>query len=124
VYIAATRTSSFGNDVVILDAAHGRELLRVTTDGGSWAPTWSPAGDAIAFLHIDGQIVDLKMAKLGGSGPDWTVTDTLDLTQVSGLDGGSRPDWYVPQDELPATPAPSLAPSASPSAAADAPVAP
>ena len=29
-YIAATRTSSFGNDVVILDAANGRELLRVT----------------------------------------------------------------------------------------------
>ena len=61
-YIAATRTSSFGNDVVILDASNGRELLRVTNDGASWAPVWSPAGDAIAFLHIDGQIVDLKLA--------------------------------------------------------------
>ena len=105
VYIAATRTTSFGNDVVILDAAHGRELLRVTTDGASWAPVWSPAGDAIAFLHLDGQIVDLKLARLGGPGPDWTVTDTIDLTQVSGLDGGSRPDWYIPPDEMPATPA-------------------
>jgi Tol biopolymer transport system component len=114
-YIAATRSTSFGNDVVILDAAHGRELLRVTTDGSSWAPVWSPAGDAIAFLHIDGQIVDLKLAKLGGSGPDWTVADTIDLTQVSGLDGGSRPDWHIPPDELPATPPPSVAPSASPS---------
>ncbi len=117
-YIAATRTSSFGNDVVILDAAHGRELLRVTSDDASWAPVWSPAGDAIAFLHIDGQIVDLKLAELGGSGPDWTVTDTLDLTQVSGLDGGSRPAWYIPPDELPATPAPTIAPSPSASAAA------
>lgn len=123
-YIAATRTSSFGNDVVILDAAHGRELLRVTTDGGSWAPVWSPAGDAIAFLHVEGQIVDLKLAKLGGSGPDWTVTDTIDLTQVSGLDGASRPAWYIPPNELPATPPPTLAPSASPSAAGDVGLAP
>lgn len=112
-YIAATRTTSFGNDVVILEAAHGRELLRVTTDGGSWAPVWSPAGDAIAFLHIDGQIVDLKLARLGGPGPDWTVTDTIDLTQVSGLDGGSRPAWYIPPDELPATPPPTAGPSAT-----------
>lgn len=114
-YIAATRTSSFGNDIVILDAAHGRELLRVTTDGTSWAPVWSPAGDAIAFLHIDGQIVDLQLARLAGTGPDWTVSETVDLTQVSGLDGGSRPAWYIPPDELPATPAPTLGPTASPS---------
>ena len=63
------KTSAFGNDVVILDAAHGRELLRITDDGRSWAPVWSPAGDAIAFLHIDGLIVDLKMATLDGRGP-------------------------------------------------------
>jgi Tol biopolymer transport system component len=117
-YIAATRTGSFGNDLVILDASHGRELLRVTSDGASWSPVWSPAGDAIAFLHSDGQIVDLKLARLGGSGPDWTVTDTLDLTQVSGLDGGSRPAWYIPPTELPATPAPTIAPSPGSSSAA------
>jgi Tol biopolymer transport system component len=116
VYIAATRTSSFGNDVVILDAAHGRELLRVTTDGASWAPVWSPAGDAIAFLHSDGQIVDLRLAELGGPVPDWTVNRTTDLTKVSGLDGGSRPGWYIPPNELPATPVPSTAPSAGSSA--------
>jgi dipeptidyl aminopeptidase/acylaminoacyl peptidase len=117
-FIAATRTSGFGNDVVILDAAHGREVLRVTNDGASWAPVWAPTGDAIAFLHIDGQIVDLKLARLGGPGPDWTVTDTQDLTQVSGLDGGSRPAWHVPPDELPATPAPTIAPSPGPSSKA------
>ena len=112
-YIAATRTSSFGNDVVILDAAHGRELLRVTTDGASWAPAWSPAGDAIAFLHIEGQIVDLRLAKLAGSGPGWTVGDTVDLTQVSGLDGASRPGWYIPPSELPATPQPATSAAGS-----------
>lgn len=116
-YIAATKTTAFGNDVVILDAAHGRELLRVTDDGRSWAPVWSPAGDAIAFLHIDGLIVDLRMARLVGSAPGWTVAETLDLTQVSGLDGGSRPDWYVAPQDLPASPAPTVAPSAAGSTA-------
>jgi TolB protein len=116
-YLAATKTSAFGNDIVVLDAAHGRELLRVTDDGASWAPAWSPAGDAVAFLHIDGQIVDLRMARLDGGATGWTVEETLDLTQVSGLDGGSRPDWYVAPEDLPATPAPTAAPSSGGSAA-------
>ena len=116
-YIAATKTSGLGNDVVILEAAHGRELLRVTDDGRSWAPVWSPAGDAIAFLHSDGLIVDLRMTSLIGPGPGWTIGETVDLTEVSGLDGGSRPDWYVAPEDLPATPAPTVAPSASASAA-------
>ncbi len=118
-YIAATRTSSFGNDVVILDAANGREVLRVTTDGASWAPAWSPVGDAIAFLHIQGQIVDLKMARLKGTAPDWTVDETIPLTEVSGLDGASRPGWFVPPDQLPApTPAPSASGSVAPASTA------
>jgi hypothetical protein len=96
---------------VILEAAHGRELLRVTDDGHSWAPIWSPAGDAIAFLHSDGLIVDLRMAVLAGSGPAWTIEETVDLTEVSGLDGGSRPDWYVAPEDIPATPAPTVAPT-------------
>lgn len=120
-YIAATRTNAFGNDVVILDANRGRELLRVTNDGGSWAPVWSPAGDAIAFFHIEGQIVDLRMAVLGGKGPDWTVTEVKALTEVSGLDGSSRPDWFIPADLLPATPVPSLPASAEPSSPSAAP---
>jgi Tol biopolymer transport system component len=114
-FIAATRTSSFGNDVVILDATSGREVLRVTNDGASWAPAWSPVGDAITFLHIQGQIVDLRMARLGGAAPDWTVAETTPLTEVSGLDGASRPGWFVPPDQLPApTPAPSVSAAASP----------
>jgi TolB protein len=113
-YIVATKTSAFGNDIVILEAAHGRELLRITDDGASWAPVWSPAGDAIAFLHSDGLIVDLRMASLDGAGPSWTLGETVDLTQASGLDGGSRPDWYIPPEDIPATPEPSsAAPSGS-----------
>ncbi len=96
-YIAATKTSSFGNDLVILDASSGRELLRVTTDGASWAPVWSPLGDSIAFLHIRGQIVDLKLARLDGTAPDWTVKDITDLTEVSGLDGSIAPELVRPR---------------------------
>jgi Tol biopolymer transport system component len=114
-YIAATKTSAFGNDIVILDAANGRELTRVTNDGGSWAPVWSPIGDSIAFLHIQGQIVDLQQAKLEGTAPSWTVGEIIDLTEVSGLDGASRPDWFVPADQLP-DPTPTPVVSASPSA--------
>jgi len=123
-YIAATRIDAFGSDIVILDAAGGRELLRVTNDDGSWAPAWSPAGDAIAFFHIDGQIVDLRMAVLDGAAPDWSIKETKALTTVSGLDGSSRPDWFIPADQLPAAPSPSESVSAVPSAAAPSSVAP
>ena len=115
-YVAATKTSSFGNDLVILDAANGRELLRLTNDEASWAPVWSPIGDSIAFLHIQGQIVDLKLIRLEGDAPTWTVKDITDLTEVSGLDGSSRPGWFVPPDQLPApTPTPVQTASPSPS---------
>ena len=113
-YIAATKTSAFGTDVVILDASNGAEVLRLTDDGNSWAPAWSPAGDAIVFLHVSGQVVDLRLVQLAGSAPSWTPKDPLDLTTNAGLDAVSRPDWYIPPDQLPATPAPTVAP-ASPS---------
>ena len=118
-YIAATRTDQFGANVVILDGDTGEELLRVTSDGSSWAPTWSPAGDEIAFLHLNGQTVDLRKAVLDGAAPGWTVAETVDLTEVSGLEPASKPDWFIPADQLPATPPPATpAPSgeASPSA--------
>jgi Tol biopolymer transport system component len=114
-YIAATRTNPLGTDVVILNASNGNELLRITDDDASWAPSWSPAGDAITFLHIEGQTVDLRKAKLDGAGPTWTIAGTENLTEVSGLDAASRPDWFIPPALLPAagTAAPST-PSPSP----------
>jgi Tol biopolymer transport system component len=116
-WIAATRTTPRGTDVVILSGSTGNEVMRVTDDGASWGPTWSPAGDAVAFLHGVGQTVDLQLARLDGRGPNWTIADTIDLTEVSGLDAASRPDWYVPPALLPAATQPaSAAPSvASPS---------
>ncbi|HUP55103.1 MAG TPA: hypothetical protein VM408_06315 [Methylomirabilota bacterium] len=117
-YLAATRTTALGTDVVILDASNGQQLLRITDDGASFAPTWSPAGNGIAFLHIVGQTVDLRLAQLDGAAPSWTVKATLNLTEVSGLDANSRPDWFIPAELLPATPPPTLAPTASPAGSA------
>jgi Tol biopolymer transport system component len=107
-YLAATRTSAFGTDVVILDASTGAELLKLTDDGESWGPTWSPAGNQLAYLHVSGQVVDLRMVQLEGSAPAWTAGKTADLTTNAGLDSLSRPDWFVPSDQMPAaTEAPS-----------------
>jgi Tol biopolymer transport system component len=112
-FLAATRTDTFGTDVVILDS-HGKEIVRVTDDGHSFDPVWSPAGDAIAFLHLGGTIVDLRMAMLDSSGGNPAVKKTIDVTKVSGLDGASRPSWFIPAADLPA---PSTVPGATRSAA-------
>jgi Tol biopolymer transport system component len=113
-WIAATHTDAFGTDIAILDQA-GKEVLRVTDDAHSFAPIWSPAGNAIAFLHLEGTIVDLRMAMLDDATGQWVVKETVDLTKVSALDGASRPSWYIPPSELPAaSPAPDS--GASPSA--------
>jgi Tol biopolymer transport system component len=112
-WLVATRTSAFGTDVVVLDATTGGEVLRVTDDGASWDPTWSPAGNALAFLHVTGQVVDLRMVTLLGSGPAWRLGDALDLTTGAGLDSLSRPGWWIPEDLLP-KPTPTPVPSPSP----------
>jgi Tol biopolymer transport system component len=130
-FVAATRTDSFGTNIVILDAATGTELVRLTSDGQSWSPVWSPKGDAIAYLHLENEIVDLRMIPLTGQAPNWTPGAPLNLTEVSGLDGASRPGWFIPPDQLPplptaGSPAPSGASSGgvgseSPSAASTGP---
>jgi Tol biopolymer transport system component len=118
-WIAVTRQTPEGTDVAILDGRTGGEVLRLTNDASSWAPVWSPRGDAIAYLHIVGQIVDLRMIGLTGSGPSWTVAQLPDVTEYSGLDASSGASWYIPPDQLPATPAPSL--PASPGSSGGAP---
>lgn len=119
-WIAATRTDGFGTNVSILDG-NGKEVLRVTDDGHSFSPVWSPDGTAIAYLHLEGTIVDLRMAKVDASSGRWTVTATVDLTKVSGLDAASRPSWFLPGAAGPSPsagtgPSPSPAASAAPSA--------
>jgi hypothetical protein len=116
-WIAATKTDAFGTDIAILDAT-GNEVLRVTDDAHSFSPVWSPSGNALAFLHLDGTIVDLHMATLDDATGRWTVSATTDLTEVSGLDGASRPSWSAATTVLPdASAPPSAGGSALPSTA-------
>lgn len=115
-YVAATRTDTFGTDVVILDATSGAEVLRLTNDGSSFAPVWSPAGDSIAYLHVADGLVDLQLIRLTANGLTLTPAQPLALTVAAGLDAVSRPGWFIPADQLPArTAAPSLPTGVSPS---------
>jgi Tol biopolymer transport system component len=116
-FLAVTRTSSFGTDVVIVDAATGSELVQVTSDGDSWGPVWSPAGNQLAYLHVSGQVVDLRLVTLDGPERAWTVGDPIDLTSNAGLDSVSRPHWFIPEDQMP-EPTPSEAPAESATPAA------
>ena len=109
-YVAATNTSAFGTDIVILDAKTGAEVNRLTNDENSFAPVWSPAGDSVGYFQIDRGVVDLFVVHLTGRGPSWTVGKPLGITLSAGLDAGSRPAWFIPPNEMP-TPPPSVAPS-------------
>ena len=120
-WIAATRTTSFGTDVVVLDGTTGAEVFRLTDTGDSWSPVWSPLGDQIAYFHEEGGIVDLRLADLAGTAPEWRVEETINLTEVSALDGGSRPGWFVPDGQLPPLPTPSAGPVESAPVASGAP---
>jgi Tol biopolymer transport system component len=110
-YVAATKTGSFGTDIVVLDARNGAELLRLTDDERSFSPVWSPKGDAIAFYRVEHGVVDLYLIPLGGTAPNWEVGKPLALTISAGLDGSSRPAWFIPADQLP--PLPTETPAAS-----------
>jgi Tol biopolymer transport system component len=116
-YLAATRTDSFGTDVVVLDARTGGEILRVTSDERSWGPAWSPDGRQLAFMRLNGLTVDLQLATLQGSAGSMTVATVEPLTEFSGLDGASRPSWWSPLLVPVASPTPTAgSPAPSPSA--------
>jgi Tol biopolymer transport system component len=117
-YVAVTKTSTFGTDVVILDAASGAELLRVTRDEQSFSPVWSPKGDAIAFFRVEHGVVDLYFVPLAGTPGAWTAGEALALTVSAGLEADSRPTWFIPADQLPPLPTPTPAVTAVPSGAA------
>jgi Tol biopolymer transport system component len=120
-YLVATRTNSFGTNVVILDARTGIEELVVTRDDSSFNPVWSPMGDAIAFYRVNHGVVDLFLVELEGTAPSWTAKEPLALTISAGLDAASRPAWFVPANELPPLPTPTVVPAEGSPAASAAP---
>jgi Tol biopolymer transport system component len=113
-YIAATKVSGFDLDVVVLDASSGKMVGRVTSDGTSWGPVWSPDGNKLVYSHLSGATVNLNMVYISGTGPNFTFKIEPKLTDYSGLDGGSTPTWYIPGFGLVPTPAPTPSSSATP----------
>ncbi len=123
-YLAAVRSTARGRDVVILDAHTGKLLVVLTHDARSFAPTWSPAGNQIAFLQANGTTIDLHLITLGGTAPHFTMAKEEPLTSQSQLDGQSRPAWYIPPSEIPAAmPSPVASHGASAGAGSPAPAA-
>jgi Tol biopolymer transport system component len=113
-YVAATKTTSFGTDVVILDARNGTVLLNLTHDELSFSPVWSPLMDSVAFFKLDHGVVDLWLMPLSGTAPSWTVGEPIPLTIAAGLDAPSRPQWFIPADQLPPLPTPAAPTGAGP----------
>jgi dipeptidyl aminopeptidase/acylaminoacyl peptidase len=95
-YLAVTRVSGDALDVAVIDAGNGRLIAQITHDGLSWAPVWSPAGDELVYMHMNGAEVDLNMVRIDTSGANMTFRIEPNLTEYSGLDGGSRAAWYIP----------------------------
>ncbi len=115
-WVAAVKSNTIGTNVVVLDARNGSELLRVTSDGRSWGPAFSPDGTQLVFLTLapSGLTVDVHIANLkrdANNVPE-VAGDLQALTTSSGLDGDSRPAWWGP------VAAPASTPSAAPDASA------
>jgi Tol biopolymer transport system component len=98
-YLAAERVTPDKRDVVILDPDTWEEVARLTNDGRSFAPVWSPNGDQIAYLHVDGLKVDLRIMTLeqGPTGP--TLKADQAVTVDGDVDPESAPAWFIPEDQ-------------------------
>jgi hypothetical protein len=117
-YIAATSVSGDAMNVVVLDATTGKNLGQVTTDGMSWAPTWSPDGDKLIYLHMNGSSVELNMVYISNSGTAMTFRIEPNLVDLSGLDGASPPSWYIQGYGYTPPPAATPTPATTPTPAA------
>lgn len=113
--IAAERTTNTGRDIVVLDPGSGAELARLTNDGDSFAPTFSPNGDQIAFLHRLGLGVDLQVMSLAVGSGGITLVEIKPVTEDGSLDATSAPAWFIPADQR--KPVPTAPPGTAPSTA-------
>lgn len=98
-YLAAERVTPDKRDVVILDPDTWEVVARLTTDGRSFAPVWSPNGDQIAYLHADGLDTNVRVMTLaqGATGP--TLLQDQAVTVDGKIDPESPPAWFIPRDQ-------------------------
>ena len=92
-WIAASRITARGTDVVIMNAATGEVVLEMTRTGKSWAPAWSPNGSQLAYLSANGSQASLNLASFsvapsGIPNPPVIVSPLRDP-----VDPNVRPAW-------------------------------
>ena len=92
-WIAATRITVRGTDVVIMNAVTGEIVLEITRTGKSWAPAWSPNGAQLAYLSANGSQASLNLASFsvapsGLPNPPVIVSPLRDP-----VDPNVRPAW-------------------------------
>ena len=95
--LAVEATDGNGRDIAIITAKGGNERVRLTTDGNSFAPEFSPNGDQIAYLKRDGQDINVRVMTLD-IGPQGKITlvDDRPVTSDGAVDGDSGLSWYIP----------------------------
>jgi Tol biopolymer transport system component len=106
-YIAAERMTDSSRDIVVLNPRNWEEVARLTTNGASFAPEWSPNGDQIAYLHVDGLAVDVRVMTLDLQGNLTLIADQA-VTVDGHADPQSPPAWFIPVDERTALPTQAL----------------
>ena len=82
--------------MAIIDASSGQLVGQITSDGLSWAPVWSPDGDAIIYSHLAGSVTELRMAYVSMTGGQLWYQNESNLIDYQGLDSGSAAAWYIP----------------------------
>ncbi|MEI6155840.1 MAG: hypothetical protein WCP88_01385 [bacterium] len=92
-WMAATRISTRGTDVVILNPTTGEVVMEVTRTGKSWAPAWSPNGTQLALLSAYGgqatlSIASFSVAASGIPNPPVIINPLRDP-----VDPNVRPAW-------------------------------
>lgn len=92
-WLAATRISARGTDVVVMNAATGEVVLEITRTGKSWSPAWSPNGKQLAYLSANGSRANLNLASFsispsGAPNPPVIVSPLRDP-----VDPNVRPAW-------------------------------
>jgi dipeptidyl aminopeptidase/acylaminoacyl peptidase len=108
-WIAATRITAKGTDVVLLDAVTGTIVLEVTRSGRAWAPAWSPDGAQLAFLSAAGTKAALNVATIGSAAGQPTVATSLVVLRDP-VDADVLPAW----SPITAAPAPASGSATAP----------
>lgn len=92
-WIAATRISARGTDVVVMNAATGEVVLEMTRTGKSWAPAWSPNGSQLAYLSANGTQASLNLASFSVA-PSGILNPPVIMSPLRDpVDPNVRPAW-------------------------------